>query len=202
MMKKSMLWMLVFLMALVGFAKEQTIFQGRSSHGFYAAAVTKYTSIDDEFGVMVGGRLGWIINHTFSLGIAGYGWANGDDWDSWCGDDYYNDDLLMGYGGLYLEGIIGSNNVIHMTAGVLIGAGGVGDDMYWDDWEHHGHNNGDGDVFFVVEPEINLELNVTRWFRMGAGVSYRFISGVEHPTLSNDDLSGVAGVLSFKFGKF
>lgn len=32
---------------------------------------------------------------------------------------------------------------------------------------------------FVWQPGIKLNLNVTNWFRLGSGISYRYAGGVE-----------------------
>jgi hypothetical protein len=60
----------------------------------------------------------------------------------------------------------------------------------------------DSDTVFVVEPAIKAELNVTPWMRVTTGVSYRMVRGVNQVMLRNKDLSGIAGSLGFKFGKF
>ena len=36
----------------------------------------RFTQIDGDFGVLVGGRGEWIINHRFVLGGGGYGLTN------------------------------------------------------------------------------------------------------------------------------
>ncbi len=55
---------------------------------------------------------------------------------------------------------------------------------------------------FVLEPAVNAELNVTTWFRLNAGVSYRFVTGVTQVGLDNGDFSGPTATLTFKFGTF
>lgn len=201
-MKKTMIVIIavIMVMSVSLSAREEieTLSRGHRGGGFFGGPVMKITKIDGETGVLVGGRLGWNFNRVFSIGLAGYGWVHDYGWDHHHGSFFDNwDGPQMGYGGLYLEGIIGSNKVIHLTAGVLLGAGGVTGDWFDD---HHWWDK--ADAFFVAEPEINLEVNVTKYFRVGIGASYRFITGVNHHRLTNDDLSGMAGTLTFKFGKF
>ena len=46
--------------------------------------MVKFTEIDGEFGVLVGGRGGWIINDSFVIGAGGAAWDPlgwGPDWD-------------------------------------------------------------------------------------------------------------------------
>jgi len=53
-----------------------------------------------------------------------------------------------------------------------------------------------------VEPELNLEVNVTSYFRLNFGGGYRFVWDVAYPELSNGDLSQFFGQVSLKFGAF
>jgi hypothetical protein len=181
-------------------SQEKTLLTGDVEHGGYGAPVVKFTQINDQFGLFVGARGGWIINHSIALGIGGYGLANNIDWGDRLSE--LKPRLMMGYGGFEIEIILNSDDLIHFTFDALIGSGAVNywDDDYfgtahWDKWET-------ADVFFVAEPAFNVDMNITSFFRVGVGASYRFISGVETLGLSNEDLSGFAGNVIFKFGSF
>jgi hypothetical protein len=63
-------------------------------------------------------------------------------------------------------------------------------------------NSATADVVVVFEPAVNAELNVTSWFRLNAGVSYRVATGVNQEGLRNRDFSGLAAAVTFKFGGF
>ncbi|NIN69245.1 MAG: hypothetical protein GTO63_32100, partial [Anaerolineae bacterium] len=63
-------------------------------------------------------------------------------------------------------------------------------------------DNWDEDAFFITEPALNVLLNVTRHFRIGFGASYRLVQDVELSDLQNEDISGLAGVVTLKFGGF
>ncbi len=98
-------------LALPVFAQEQTLLgTGSIENGGYGAVVTKFTSVNGHFGLLIGGRGGWIINHSFALGAAVYGLAN-DVRANTPGPDgpHYLD---LGYGGLDLEYIYRSNDVV------------------------------------------------------------------------------------------
>jgi hypothetical protein len=184
--------------------QEETLLGSRSiESGGYGALVVKFTPVNDRFGVLVGARGGWIINHSFALGLAGYGLANKvpAHQSGPFGQRYVD----MGYGGLDLEVIVDSDALIHWSAHTLIGAGAVnyrtwtGTSVDWSwgsDWDHR------GDAFFVVEPGVNVDVNVTTWFRFSVGGAYRFVSGVASDVSNNADLSGASGMISFRFGSF
>ena len=57
-------------------------------------------------------------------------------------------------------------------------------------------------VILVVEPGAELEINVTRFLRIGLGGSYRIVENVDITDVSNKSLSGFSGNFSLKFGSF
>jgi hypothetical protein len=196
--------LLVVLAARAFSQDEETLLTGRLTHGGFGGPVVKFTRLGDEFGVLVGGRGGWIINRCFSIGGGGYGLVN-----SIPGPDgiplMVEPVLTVGYGGFEMEYIRHSGKLIHSTVNLLIGAGGVGyhekQDEDWD-FENDVDGNPTWDSFFIIEPGIGLELNITSFFRIDAGASYRFVSGVEKNGLTNGEIGGPSAVITFKFGKF
>jgi hypothetical protein len=184
-----------FMMSLTAMAQEQTLITGQVQHGGFGGPVMKITTFRDDVGLLVGGRGGWIINHVLALGGGGYGLTNNIEAPI---RGYY---LNVGYGGPIVEYIIASNRLVHASVNLLIGAGGVNyREDYWDIDEHSIFI--EEDAFFVMEPGVDLELNVTNFLRVNAGISYRLIDGVESRDLDDSDMSGVAATLMLKFGKF
>ncbi len=175
---------------------QETLLQGDVRNGGFGGPVVKFTQIDDRFGVLVGGRGGWIINGSFVIGGGGYGLANLDDFEHLTNTAGDRGRLAMGYGGLELTYVLRPDQLVHFTLGALIGAGGV----VWNPLGQSGDQ--EDDAFFVTEPELAVVLNVTRYFRVALGASYRFARGVELFDLRDGDISGVAGVVTLKFGKF
>lgn len=195
-MKKIAFFLLMMIPILSVFAQEETLLSGDIESGGFGGPALKVTQINGEGAVLVGGRGGWIINHSFVLGGGGYGLVN--DISAKVPDTSRGLTLLeMGYGGLDLEYIASSDNLIHLSIGLLIGGGGVG---YKD--EHLVGENRNMDQFFIVEPSAHVNLNVTEFFRIAAGVSYRYVNGVNSAVTSDADLSGPSAVLTLKFGTF
>lgn len=200
---KSLFCLLVAAFSIPVFAQEQTLFDVEHiEHGGYGAFVAKATTINGEGAVLMGGRGGWIVNHVFAIGGGGYGLVNNihsrtiGPW----GERF----VSLGYGGLDLEVIVNSDELVHFSVHSLLGAGAVG---FRNDWADGLNDNGYAydrhtDGFFVAEPGINVDLNVTRWFRTSVGVDYRYITGVASGAAKNSDLSGPSAMLSFRFGKF
>lgn len=106
--------------------------------------------------------------------------------------------LNVGYGGLDLEYVHASPKLIHFSVETMIGAGNVSYTM------HNFNHNSDlpDQSFFVIEPGLNVMVNVTNFFRFGAGLCYRIVNGVHLNGTNDKQLSDFNGILTFKFGKF
>lgn len=178
-------------------AQEQTLLSGIYDHGGFGGPIFQLTQFDGQTGVMIGGHGGWIINHTLYLGAGGIGLANEIEIDSAPDSLRYLD---FGYGGLELGIVLASDRLIHATLSSLIGGGGVQYRSSYSDFDHNLET--DGDVFFMIQPEVSVVLNVTRHFRVALGGGYRYIRGVDLDGLSDDFISGPTASLTLKFGSF
>jgi hypothetical protein len=94
----------------------------------------------------------------------------------------------------------------------MLGFGGVS-------YYHPNFNEGLNTAFnhpsswiLALEPGVTADINVAKFFRIGAGISYRYIpnldlsyknaSGNKTEIISPNALNGVNINLAFKFGKF
>ena len=196
-MKTTIVFLVISVIALQSFGQEQTLLSGKIEHGGYGGPVVKFTSINDKFGVLVGGHGGWIINHSLVIGGGGYGLVNEVAANTLgpLGEKY----VEFGYGGFEIEWVINSDKLVHFSAHTLIGGGSA---TFRTEGEDVTYRNKHSDNFFVLEPGATLDLNVTPWLRFSVGASYRFISGVDSPVSTNADLSAPAAVAMLRFGKF
>jgi hypothetical protein len=179
-------------------ADHETLIRGPVESGGFGAPVVKFSAIGDDFAVFIGGRGGWIINHAFTIGGGGFGLVNEIESDYYI-ETYGDHNIVqhMGYGGLILEYVHLSRKLVHPSLAVLVGGGGFG--YHYRDWLYEGDRT---DAFFVLEPELNLMLNVSEHFRVGLGASYRWVTGVDLAGVENSDLSKFSGNLTLKFGRF
>lgn len=182
----------------------QTVFSGGNSFGFYGGFSLGYTQIDRKDALITGGRGALIFDHSFALGFAGYGFVNGLEEYHLPERQYPEYSLAGGYGGLLVEPILGGMKPVHFSFPVIIGMGGVAllENYGWDSWDYQYPENTEHDIFFVIEPGVELEFNVARFFRTAASVSYRFTSDIDLYEMDEDVLKGLNFKLAFKFGKF
>ncbi len=193
-MKRLCVLILVSILASTGFAQEdsKTLLSGKIEHGGYGGPQVTLSEVNGEIGILTGVRGGWIINHTYVLGLGGYNLQNEVK------ADIDSRNLEMSYGGLHFEYIVDSDRLIHYYFQALFGSGNVN----YSSREFVNESESEKDWFWVVQPAAYVELNVVEYFRIGVGLSYRYVNDVELPNLSNTDINGLGLNLLFKFGKF
>jgi hypothetical protein len=200
-MKKIILILFVFSSSLFSQASTLLGNTGEISHGGFGAPVVKFTNINGEFGVLCGARGGWIIDHRVSLGLGVYGLAtNTKLTNAAAGETRY---LQFEYGGFEFEYILASDEVIHLTFSGLLGGGETDYRLNKFGEEGFGREEfNDRDVFFIGEPTLKAEVNITSFFRVNLGIGYRFVSGVDNSYIAENKLNDFSGSIQFKFGSF
>jgi len=180
----------------------QTVFSKNRSNGGYGALSIGFTEIDHRDAIVMGARGAWMIDHSFALGLGGYGFVNDINYDNPFQDNYdYN--LAGGYGGLIVEPILAPRMPVHLSFPILFGMGGISYIQHqYNDWDYWWNSTDYSDVFWVIEPAVELEFNLTRYFRLAATGSYRLTSNINMLNTNPDILNGFTAGLIFKFGKF
>ena len=181
--------------------------------GYYLGLEGAYTQFKGRDVFLGGLSLGVILDHFFSVGLAGYGILNsGNLWydfeepqplDAPTGAYLYG-----GYGGVKFEFRVFPTSPVHLNFPILIGGGG----LVYSTWTYHNHDYGnynnyngttiDSDAFFVVEPGIMVELNLVKFLRLDAGISYRYTPDLDLIQTSSGLINNFNANVSLKFGKF
>jgi hypothetical protein len=164
--------------------------------GYYGGLVMKESKIKGNWALLLGGKGALLVNH--SLGVGGAFWISTETVQQ--SAEINLPDLLFMYGGPMLEYCFFSRKLVHFSANAVIGWGALTDEGF-----HHYHYWYDGhtlDNFFVLEPGVDVELNLFKFCRVGLGASYRYIRGVELMDMSNRDFSGVNAELTIMFGRY
>ncbi|MBN2166449.1 MAG: hypothetical protein JW717_09255 [Marinilabiliaceae bacterium] len=224
-MKKIIITISIALTSVIVIAQNETddiktIF-GNTEYktiGGYGALSTSYGAVNGLDAIFIGGRGAVILNHSLALGLGGKGFISETINDKLLEEDY---EFTGGYGGFYIEPIIGAKRPLHLSFPVLIGAGGVGYIKHWGDEDpdnDYDNYDEDSEAFFVLEPGIELELNLIKFMRIAIIGSYRYTTNinlnyttekiVEGREIkggnigSSDMLRGFNVGLIMKFGKF
>ena len=88
---------------------------------------------------------------------------------------------------------------VYLTVGALVGGGAVA--LVNDDDDDFDENQAE-DVFAVLQPDVTLHANLTRWLRLGLTAGYRFTSGVDRNGYDESDVNGLLIGGQVQFGRF
>ncbi len=198
MMKKIALILAVLVVSFTLFSQEREYQTILDNHDLRISGMggpfMQFTAVAGEFGHMMGGG-GAVLLNNFYFGGYGLGLTNAIP-------DYVNDNpsdrLSLGHGGFWLGYSLFGEKPIHFSFSSLIGWGEFGIMQY------DGYYPFIRDKIFVVAPTAELEVNLTRYLRIGAGVSYNLYTMMDEHMhgYRSSDISAPAGFLSFKFGWF
>lgn len=155
----------------------------------------KINSIQGDVGTLIGFYGGAVFNRSILLGISG-------------GVNLSHPKVNYGYFGGVLQYIYKPSNLLHCSGQMLLAYGSTKDyenpksgllDNFW---------NISGANFFLMEPGINLELNLSRRLTLVTGISYRYVTGLDETdenvqitNVTNEDLSGINFNIGLKFKK-
>lgn len=155
----------------------------------------KINSIQGQTGTLIGFYGGALFNRTLLLGISG-------------GVNLSHPTVNYGYFGGLAQVITYPGNMVHFSGQLLIAYGSTKDyedpkegllDNFW---------NISGENFVIVEPGLNVEVNLSTRFTFVAGASYRIVSGIDQNNenlyvthVTNEDMSGINFNIGLKFAK-
>ena len=186
------------------------------ANGGYGSINMGWTQIDSHSAIVMGARFAWVANHHFSLGLAGNGFFS--DFNTNSNEDPSEYFLAGGYGGLLFEPIVAPMSPVHVSFPVILGIGGVTASPAngWNDFNYNYNNYYyDNDMYFLVEPGVDVEFNIAKFFRLALEATYRLTDGVnlKYRYLDNSNneiteivdknaLNGFNVGVSLKFGWF
>jgi len=165
----------------------------------FVATDFEVSQIGEDLAFGSGGSANLIFNRSVYFGLYGMGVLfdiNDWDFDPNMDIDIENDFEIkaLGHGGFQIGGVFAPDKIVHAGARLRIGAGNlvIGD-----------NNLVRNDFVFIASPQIEAELNVARWFKIKAGIGYRYATGLRTDSFyTKDYLNSPTGSLSLVFGWF
>ncbi len=147
-------------------------------HGWFLGPVAQLTTIADNISYSLGGRIGWMGNRRYVIGLGFYPQLNKIE--------VQTNKTEMNYGGMEFEYIFFPDELIHFSFYSLIGIGGLECVKY--------------DHFFIWEPAIHAVLSMTDTFHIEIGLSKRFVKDVDSDLIDFSDLNDYSWRAGFKIG--
>jgi len=178
-----------------------TLLRSDTHYGFFLSTAGQYTRLKGEDALGMSARVGVSIDRVFAVGLGGTVLSNAPGYERYRLDvtapTPERNYLAAGYGGLYLEPMVSAGKAVHLTFPVLIGGGSATND---DHPLGAGYRSFHYDEFFIVEPGVLAEVNLLKYVAVGAGLTYRYTSGLRLPDTSSTALNGLSGGLTLKIG--
>ena len=169
-------------------------------NGVYLGLTFYYGEIDGKSSFMNGLKIAYVANQKFEVGISGVGFFSNQNNNG----PLENNGVFGGYGGIYLVPIFFGGSTFSLTMPITIGAGAVVHSF--DDWHNIDHDYEitaeDWDPFFVFEPGLSLEYNISNNLKFEMGVKYRVTSEVNLYPGSIQNVNGFSGGIGLKIGVF
>lgn len=149
-----------------------------------------FTKIDNQLGVMTGGRGSATFNNRYTFGGGGWGMPKGIEIKT-------NTDTLeffkFGYGGLEFGYIFHEGQNVRFGSNLLVGCG-VGFQ------EKFPKSKGEVKMFPVLEPTLYSQISLGKLLKLDIGLTYRFVTGSNFTFINNRQLSGPSIYIAFLVG--
>jgi len=197
----------------------------------FIGPIMEFSAIQDKFAFFMGGGGGLIFNQKFYFGGYGEGlttFHKPKDWDNEKheddndkskhiykdkDEDYDEGKINFGHGGFWLGYILHPHKPIHFGISSKIGWGSINtvseydyDEYYFDKDDYY------LDHVFVAIPQLEVEFNFTKWFKVNAGIGYRIVAGIDKEIIYSDvdskmiydkkDFNKPQGTITLCFGYF
>jgi hypothetical protein len=177
---------------------KRTFFGGTITNYGVGGVVLKFSSFDDQFAFMTGGKGSFTVNNRYTCGGGGFGIANlielpGSGSDT---SRYFK----MGYGGIETGYIFFPGKKVRIGSSLLIAAGSAF-------WQNKPKNDGeklfddDFKIFPVLEPSLYSEVALNRFMWLHAGISYRYIHHAHLDYITDQSMRGFSCYIGLLFGK-
>jgi len=183
------------LMAAQDQDSTQTLFKSSVKVSELWTPEVKINSIQGDVGTLIGFYGGAVIDRTFLIGIAG-------------GANLSHPTVNYGYFGAIGQYINKAASLWHFSTQLLLAYGSAKDYEDTKSGLLDNFMNVSGAGFFLMEPGMNLELNLSKKLTLVGGISYRFVMGMDENSenlsithVTNEDMSGVNFNIGLKFGK-
>jgi hypothetical protein len=145
----------------------------------FGGPFVEFSAIDNQFAVCLGGGFGFMINKTAFLG----GYFEGIVTNQYMEDlnIYVNIEkpkVSFEHGGFWLGYVYKHKKPVHGGVSLKLGWGEIsldGDGYEYDPDLDYDYT----DKIFTIIPQAELEMNMTRWFRINVGIGYRWVTGID-----------------------
>ena len=191
-MKTILLSVACSLLSLLAMAQHETIFSNAKVVGGFGGPITEF-GLGNGLTTSYGGGGAVVIGGAF---FGGYGVSSFNLNEVILNNTF--DQIELGHGGFWVGYTYQPYKLVHLFSSAKIGWGAV--NISTDNFDPFNQRS---DQVFVMTPELGLELNVFKWFRVAGTVGYRWVNGTNGDgQYTDEDFSGAISTLTLRFGWF
>lgn len=195
---------LVFLISIIPYlshAQEEDDYEHllknrKLSFSIFASPIFEFSEVNGSFGFSSGGGAGIIINQTLFIG--GYGLKLAPVIEKELildGQNYQDLEIDFNHAGLWVGYIHDFRKLIHFGGSAKFGWGNIA-------LEHASFPGDYDDNVLVITPQAEVEVNISKWFKINAGLGYRLVTSVNENFFSKKDFNSPEASISLMFGWF
>lgn len=168
----------------------------RLSFSIFGGPMFELSSVNNNLGFSSGGGGAIMFNRTVFIGGYGMG-LNPLSNQQFVVDNVEHSNLALdfGHGGFWLGYVHDYRKVVHFAGSTKFGWGGISLDG-------NQLNDTYRNSVLVFTPQIEVEVNVGRWFKINGGLGYRFVSGVDQSVFETGQFNSPQATVGFIFGWF
>lgn len=168
----------------------------------YASLLCQGSRIGRSSAVVPGARAALLLDNI-EAGIAGYTLHRPVKRSALSGERYSGNEpyIDLGYGGFLFAYHFRTAERFSISAGATVGGGSYSFTEKNDQCGGKGRKM-TGRNFFYIEPELAAYVTVSKYCRLGAGISYRYFRHAGAAEFSDRDFRGAGATFSASFGVF
>ncbi|MCB2220420.1 MAG: hypothetical protein KQI35_08505 [Bacteroidetes bacterium] len=160
---------------------------GKVNVSGFGAYTIGFSQVDGNLAVYNGGGGAVLLNQTVYFGLYGTGLSTRHYRKNLTMMDPVNNEISytdlvtnFGHGGLWIGYIHESHKPVHFGASTKIGWGGINltNDYYDNNYDTYDYYSVASDNVFVLTPQIEVEMNLLRWFKINAAAGYQIVTGI------------------------
>ncbi len=191
-MKTILLSVVCSLLSVLAMAQHETIFSNAKVVGGFGGPITEF-GLGNGLTTSYGGGGAVVIGGAF---LGGYGLSSFNLNEVIRNNTF--DQIELAHGGFWVGYTYQPYKLVHLFSSAKIGWGAVNiSTNNFDPFDQR------SDQVFVMTPELGLELNVFKWFRVAGTVGYRWVNGTNGDgQYTDEDFSGAISTLTLRFGWF
>lgn len=192
-----MKWHVIALTALLAtapvWADKETLIDYDDKWNLFSKFELGLPPVGDEDGTVGAITAGGLLNSRFGIGLTAQMLVTSVDLNSPIYDDPETSDFMAG--GAYLEYVFFPDSMVHVSLDLMVGAAQL-------DLTRTVGGSSASETVWVVEPGLNLMVNITETFMFGLGAAYRMTDDITLVGLEEDALSGFVGSAFLRFTQF